>query len=72
MQHMSALSHGPYRRHCCLCLCVWQGLYGIDTRALTKKLRQKGSMLGKIVFTGQPDIAFDDPNKRNLVAEVRG
>ena len=43
-------------------------IYGLDTRALTKKLRVKGAMLGKIVF-GQ-DIPFDDPNKRNLVAEV--
>ncbi len=41
---------------------------GIDTRALTKKLREKGVMLGKIVIG--KDIAFEDPNKRNLVAEV--
>lgn len=45
------------------------GLYGIDTRKLTKILREKGSMLGKIVF-GNEDIAFDDPNTRNLIAEV--
>ena len=45
------------------------GITGIDTRALTKVLREKGTMLGKIVYDGQ-DIAFDDPNKRNLVAEV--
>lgn len=43
-------------------------LYGIDTRALTKKLRKKGVMLGKIVFDKK--ISFEDPNKRNLVAEV--
>ncbi len=41
---------------------------GIDTRALTKKLREKGTMLGKIVFEG--DIDFFDPNKTNLVDEV--
>ncbi len=41
---------------------------GVDTRALTKKLREKGTMLGKIVF--EEDIEFDDPNKRNLVSEV--
>ena len=26
------------------------GLYGIDTRALTKKIRTVGSLLGKVVF----------------------
>ncbi|HVZ94916.1 MAG TPA: glutamine-hydrolyzing carbamoyl-phosphate synthase small subunit [Phycisphaerales bacterium] len=45
------------------------GLSGIDTRALTKKLRHAGTMLGKIEFTGQP-IDFHDPNKENLVAKV--
>lgn len=43
------------------------GLYGIDTRALTKVLRAKGSMLGKIEFEDEP-IDFYDPNKENLVA----
>ncbi|MBN2013523.1 glutamine-hydrolyzing carbamoyl-phosphate synthase small subunit [candidate division KSB1 bacterium] len=42
---------------------------GIDTRALTKTLREKGTMLGKITFDNH-DIEFNDPNKRNLVAEV--
>ncbi len=45
------------------------GIYGVDTRAITKKMRKKGTMLGKIVFNNE-DIAFEDPNKRNLVAEV--
>ena len=44
-------------------------LAGVDTRALTKRLRQRGCMLGKIVVDGN-DIEFDDPNKRNLVASV--
>lgn len=44
-------------------------LTGIDTRALTKKLREKGVMLGKIVFE-DTEPEFCDPNKRNLVAEV--
>jgi len=44
------------------------GIYGVDTRALTKKLREKGTMLGKIVF--EEDIEFEDPNKRNLVSKV--
>ena len=46
------------------------GIYGIDTRALTKRLREKGVMLGKIVYEQENAIAFDDPNTRNLVAEV--
>jgi len=44
-------------------------LFGIDTRALTKILRQKGSMLGKIEFQGEP-VDFYDPNLENLVAKV--
>ncbi len=50
------------------------GLYGIDTRKLTKKLRQRGSMLGKIVVEGQDqdfqDQDFYDPNRENLVQLV--
>ncbi len=41
---------------------------GIDTRALTKRLRTRGCMLGKVVVT--EDVPFEDPNARNLVAEV--
>lgn len=44
---------------------------GIDTRMLTKKLREKGTMLGRIVaITNDKKETFDDPNERNLVAEV--
>ncbi len=43
-------------------------LCGIDTRALTQHLREKGVMLGKILISG--DIPFDDPNKTNLVEQV--
>ena len=43
------------------------GIFGIDTRALTKILREKGSMLGKIEFEDEV-IDFYDPNKENLVA----
>lgn len=42
---------------------------GIDTRQLTKKLREKGTMLGKIVY-GNDDIELEDPNRINLVADV--
>jgi len=45
------------------------GIYGIDTRELTKKLRKKGTMLGKIVYSKE-SVSFEDPNKRNLVSEV--
>jgi len=45
------------------------GIYGIDTRALTKRLREKGTMLGKIEPEGTP-TEFHDPNKTNLVASV--
>lgn len=44
-------------------------LAGIDTRALTRRLRQQGSMLGKIVV-GQEDVPFSDPDRLHLVAEV--
>ncbi len=47
------------------------GIAGIDTRALTQKLREHGVMLGQIV---PDDIApletIEDPNLNNLVAEV--
>ncbi len=46
------------------------GIYGVDTRRLTKLLREKGSMLGKITFEGEEDIEFYDPNKENLIAKV--
>ena len=47
-------------------------LPGIDTRMLTKKIRESGTMLGKVVVGGtDPEsIPFEDPNKRHLVAEV--
>ncbi|MBQ0057702.1 MAG: glutamine-hydrolyzing carbamoyl-phosphate synthase small subunit [Bacteroidales bacterium] len=46
------------------------GIEGIDTRELTKLLREKGSMKGKIVFDGGEDIPFEDPNLVNQVAIV--
>src|SRR4030042_1031862 len=45
------------------------GIYGIDTRALTKILREKGTMLGKIIC-GDEKVDFYDPNKDNLVMKV--
>jgi len=45
------------------------GLYDIDTRTLTKIIREKGVMLGKIIIDSN-DVEFHDPNQKNLVAEV--
>ena len=44
------------------------GLFGLDTRKLTKLIRDKGSMLAKIIF--EDDIPYYDPNKDNLVDKV--
>jgi len=47
------------------------GIYGIDTRELTKILRTKGVMLGEILVdksTGELNVT--DPNMSNLAAEV--
>jgi carbamoyl-phosphate synthase small subunit len=41
---------------------------GIDTRALTKRIRREGTMLGRIVY--EEEVPLEDPNRRNLVAEV--
>jgi carbamoyl-phosphate synthase small subunit len=47
------------------------GITGIDTRALTQLLRDKGSQLGKIHPSEvKPSKDFYDPNKENLVAKV--
>lgn len=78
--HITALiiadySHHPSHYTLTRTLSAWlkehniPALYGLDTRALTKKLRERGSMLGKIVIDDK-DVAFEDPNRRNLVAEV--
>lgn len=47
------------------------GIFGIDTRELTKMIREEGAMLGKIVPEGcSEDFPFDDPNLENQVAAV--
>ncbi len=46
------------------------GIYGIDTRKLTKFLRENGAMKGKIVFESQDEIGFTDISQENLVAKV--
>lgn len=52
------------------------GICEIDTRALTKVITEKGTILGRIIL-GKPSShtlpimpSIEDPNKRNLVAEV--
>lgn len=44
-------------------------LSGVDTRALTQRLREGGAKLGRILFPGE-SVPFANPNARNLVAEV--
>ena len=48
------------------------GITGVDTRALTKKLREHGVMLGRIVQDDKVTEPgnIEDPNLRNLVDEV--
>lgn len=47
------------------------GLYGIDTRELTKILREKGTMLGKIVpLDTNENVNWYDPAKENQVKKV--
>ncbi|KAJ1674968.1 Carbamoyl-phosphate synthase, partial [Spiromyces aspiralis] len=55
-------------------------IYGVDTRAITKKIREEGVMLGKLLFpkSGSNEVTDEeisslewrDPNEANLVAEV--
>jgi carbamoyl-phosphate synthase small subunit len=44
-------------------------MYGVDTRALTKLIREKGALKGKLVYEDQ-DIDFYDPDLDNLVDQV--
>lgn len=43
-------------------------LHSTDTRALTKKLRDKGTMLGKLI--NKKEVSFYDPNADNLIKDV--
>jgi len=44
------------------------GIAGVDTRKLTRIIREKGALLGKIILS--ENIAFYDPNRDNLVDQV--
>lgn len=71
---VSDYSHKPHHWKMTYNLSYWlkknniPGVYGIDTRALTIKLRNKGTMLGKILF--YKDIPFYNYNKENLASQV--
>jgi len=45
------------------------GIFDIDTRELTKKIRKQGAMLGKIIINDE-DVKFYDPNKVDIVKQV--
>ncbi|MBS3769857.1 MAG: glutamine-hydrolyzing carbamoyl-phosphate synthase small subunit [Bacteroidales bacterium] len=45
------------------------GIYGVDTRALTKIIREEGVMLGKIIID-EEEVDLYDPNEENLVQKV--
>ena len=49
--------------------CRVPGIYGIDARALTKRLREKGSMNGKIIYKNQ-DVPTYNSCEVNLVEMV--
>jgi carbamoyl-phosphate synthase small subunit len=47
------------------------GITGVDTRMLTRKLREKGTMSGKIIVEEDSVLPeFEDPNNSDLVSEV--
>lgn len=46
-------------------------IFGVDTRQITKLIRERGVMLGKIIVDGTPEPQeFVDYNKTNLVPQV--
>jgi carbamoyl-phosphate synthase small subunit len=45
------------------------GMFGVDTRMLTKIIREKGAMLGKMICNDK-DVEAYDPDKDNLVDKV--
>lgn len=47
------------------------GIFGVDTRQITKIIRERGVMLGKVEVEGAQTIdKLENPNATNLVAEV--
>ena len=62
-------SHKEARMSLATWLKQWKvpALSGVDTRAITKMLRERGSMLGVL---GEKEREFIDPNREHLVARV--
>lgn len=46
------------------------GIQGVDTRALTQKIREHGTILGKIIVEKEKEPDFYDPDLENLVDKV--
>ena len=46
------------------------GMYGVDTREITRILREQGSMNGCLQMEAEAPIPFDDPNAANQVDVV--
>ncbi len=46
------------------------GITGVDTRALTKVLRDKGTMMGRIIYDDEPEAQPVEDVEANLVAKV--
>jgi carbamoyl-phosphate synthase small subunit len=78
--HISALVVTDYTQNyshwgACKSLDEWMkerrvpGIYGVDTRALTKHLRENGTMLGKVIYQNQ-DIPAYNPYNDHLVDMV--
>ena len=81
--HISALivseyAHEPCHWNATKTLGAWlkeagvTGIYGIDTRELTKHIRERGAMLGRIIPAGVDidSVPVVNPNIINLVAQV--
>ena len=70
-EHAAEFSHHSASKtlHQWLCEHDIPGLWGVDTRAITKHLREHGSMLGRISVDGK-DADWYDPNTQNLIGDV--
>ncbi len=61
---ISDLCETPSHYSCGLTLSAWlekeniPGIFGVDTRALAVRLRQRGTMKGKILIEGKSDVTF--------------
>ena len=56
-----------------MCGCIYEWMRKFSGLFVTKKLRESGSILGRIVQgvpKPGPEKLFSNPNERNLVAEV--